>query len=201
MSAEDIGPHFGCPECGCPTFDTSQSVTQYCNEDVTCTFTSDSEDEYPDYEIDDYGSTDCYDSEAGELHDEKTCADCGHEYTEPKFFPAGTPLERIADNSDLSEEELEPLTWILEKFPHAKSITVKQRPHATVIEATPKTKTHGNHHKYTWTIQLCCTCGNEMSTTHARTKQVYQPSRPMQKMFDKRQLPILLRATVCPNCQ
>lgn len=205
MNAEVNEPHHGCPECGSNRFWATQDKTEYCTEDILCSYSNQEKDGYPEFDIDDYGDTETHDSETGDMHDGRICAACEHKYGEPVWYGPGTTIEQIAELSGLEEEDVEKLSWIFAKVPHAKSITVKLLPHATLIEATPKSEKHGNGRpNYSWAIERCCACGNETSNPITRTKQVYYDTQPgfsiPKKAIDKRQLPILLRASVCSSC-
>jgi hypothetical protein len=190
-------PHYGCPKCGSPKFSTRQSITSYGTESIYCTYTTSTQDEPPDFDIDDTGDANYDDTETGDMDDEKTCEECGHEYTEPVFYGPINTLEDIAERSCLTVEEITPLGWLIELFTAARSIVVRQEPHATVIHVEPQPVIRGFSRKQ-WTVYECPRCNGEMDESNARVRQAYEA---VGEMLDRRQLPVLVRTPLCRSCE
>ncbi len=195
--------HYGCPKCASKDFHTTQDVTQYGTEVVHCTFTSSEPDGESDYEITDYGDFDTTDSETGDVDDNKTCADCGHEYTTPTHYGPANTVEEIAERSNLPLNTMKSLAWLFATLSHASIITVQQEPHALLIDATSRTikKGSGNH---SWTVYSCSRCNAELEHDKPRTRQAYQPNPASyagrDKVYDNRQLPVIVKANLCAQC-
>jgi predicted nucleic acid-binding Zn-ribbon protein len=189
-------PHYGCPKCGSPEFSTKQSITSYGSETVRCTYTTTSQDEPPDFDIEEATDTDYDDTEAGDMDDEKTCEDCGHEYIEPVFYGPRNSLEGVAERSGIAVEELAPLGCLIELFASAHSIVVRQEPHATIVAIEPSTIQRGYGRKQ-WTVNACPRCNCEIDEPNARVRQVRDGNS---KLSDRRQLPVLVHAALCRSC-
>jgi hypothetical protein len=198
-------PHYGCPKCGSPKFSATQDVTEYCTETAYCTYTSQEPDTEPEFEVEDTDNRDCYDSGIGDLDETRRCQDCSHEYTEPVFYPAQDSIESIAERSGTTPQAIAYLTPLIDLLPHASIINVHQEAHATVISATPRSITRGPGRWRSWKVSACCRCNAEMDEPRFTTRQAYRTSpgglTGREKILDPRQLPVLIRASLCRNCQ
>lgn len=195
--------HWGCPECGSTNFSAWQGYTEWGCEKVYCHYTGDDQDD-EDYETDDFGDRFTNESESGDMESTRECMECGHEYTQPEFFPDGPDLEQLLEehfNRDLADTLLSIVT---DKACYAGDFEVELAPHATLLLAKAKQKVVGVHPRNKRTIEYCPGCMCDMSTSRTRSEELYgsNPHTPSGRrtLRDSRGLPIILVLPLCIQC-
>lgn len=195
--------HWGCPKCGCPRFYATQEVTEYGTQKVLCTFSSSKEVEEPQFDVDDYLDTDINDSDGGDISEEKKCRECRHAFKKPYFFPsaldAHQQLGMFADTAGLPPETL------YGKLGHAASVSVAHEKHATVVFAQPRSEKRGSFIEGNHTTLRCCACNAEADELFPKNEQLYVEATGSvsgrQRVLDARQLPVIVRSSVCERCR
>ena len=195
--------HWGCPKCGCPRFYTNQDITEYGTQKLLCTFATNCEAKEPQFDVDDYLDTTVHTSESGDFGEDKRCRECRHTYTKPQYFPSVLDVHKqlglYADTRGLPPETLH------EKLGHAASVSVAHERHATVIFAQPRTEKRDTFREGDHITLRCCACNAEADELFPKTEQLYVEATGSvsgrQRVLDVRQLPVILRSSVCSKCR
>lgn len=217
---EEQRGHFGCPECGCREFTITQDYRDYGTCTATCTFNEQKQSSSQDFDVDDRDRFDTHNSDYDDFSDDYCCTNCNHDFTDPAWYDE-TPeeaKERVEgadkrrkerteeEERERIEQEMQaPYKAIIDKLDWHDGISVEALPHATVITAKPSFhRTSDESREEHYTMAECACCGKDYESLPQRTCQMYfkapTPSG-REKWIDRRGLPVMLRASLCKECQ
>lgn len=194
--------HYGCPKCSCLKFIASREAKEYVINEWLCTYFAGVDEGDDDFEEVEIAATHFIESENEDIEEEKTCRECRHEYSEPKFYADRSFNDKL-DDKNLPAGTVEALTTLLaQKAPHAADFDLEEEPHALIVRTQARKEQRGAGNR-TWQVCFCPACNAEMDSYVMRSEELRVNPLGLEDdgvLRDNRGLPIMFVAPLCRRC-